>query len=104
MFGRGVSLKGKTLHSIVIVVPLHVSKFYRVLKKLTAFFNPTWTTQMSNRSIQIPGGWNMHIGKASLYLFPEIMGQHTLTQRSMIMLLDGLNSGQIGAANSSSSD
>jgi hypothetical protein len=36
MFGRGVVLKGKTFHSIVIVVPLHVSKFYRVLKKLTA--------------------------------------------------------------------
>jgi hypothetical protein len=37
MFGRGVLLKGKDFHSIVIVVPLHVSKFYRVLKKLTAY-------------------------------------------------------------------
>jgi hypothetical protein len=36
MFGRGVFLKSKTFHSIVIVVPLPVSKFYRVLKKLTA--------------------------------------------------------------------
>jgi hypothetical protein len=35
MFGRGVFLKGKSPHSIVIVVPLHFSKFYRVLKKLT---------------------------------------------------------------------
>jgi hypothetical protein len=37
MFGRGVFLKAKNFHSIVIVVPLHVSKFYRVLKKLTAW-------------------------------------------------------------------
>jgi hypothetical protein len=36
MFGRGVFLKGKSFHSIVIVVPLHVSKFCWVLKKLTA--------------------------------------------------------------------
>jgi hypothetical protein len=36
MFGRGIFLKGKNFHSIVIVVPLHVSKFYRVLKKLRA--------------------------------------------------------------------
>jgi hypothetical protein len=36
MFGRGVFLKGKNYHSIVIVVPLHVSNFSRVLKKLTA--------------------------------------------------------------------
>jgi hypothetical protein len=36
MFGRGVFLKGKNFHSIVIVVPLGVSKFSRVLKKLTA--------------------------------------------------------------------
>jgi hypothetical protein len=40
MFGRGVFLKGKNFHSIVIVVPLHVSKFYRVLKKLTAYSDP----------------------------------------------------------------
>jgi hypothetical protein len=38
MFGRAVSLKGKNFDSIVIVVPLHVSKFYRVLKKLTAYW------------------------------------------------------------------
>jgi hypothetical protein len=37
MFGRGVFLKGKNFDSIVIVVPLHVSKFYRVLKKSTAY-------------------------------------------------------------------
>jgi hypothetical protein len=37
MFGRGVFLKGKNFHSVVIVVPLHVSKFSRVLKKLTAY-------------------------------------------------------------------
>jgi hypothetical protein len=37
MFGGGVFLKGKNFHSIVIVVPLHVSKFYRALKKLTAY-------------------------------------------------------------------
>jgi hypothetical protein len=37
MFGRGVFLKGKNFRSIVIVVPLHVSTFYRVLKKLTAY-------------------------------------------------------------------
>jgi hypothetical protein len=36
MFGRGVFLKGKIFHSIVILVPLHVSKFYRVVKKLIA--------------------------------------------------------------------
>jgi hypothetical protein len=36
-FSRGVFLKGKNFHSIVIVVPLHVSKFYRVLKKLAAY-------------------------------------------------------------------
>jgi hypothetical protein len=35
VFGRGVFLKGKNCDSIVIVVPLQVSKFYRVLKKLT---------------------------------------------------------------------
>jgi hypothetical protein len=40
MFGRGVFLKGKNFHSIVIVVPLHVSKLYRVLKKLTAYLRP----------------------------------------------------------------
>jgi hypothetical protein len=40
MFGRGVFLKDKNFHSIVIVVPLHVSKFYRVLKKLTAWPEP----------------------------------------------------------------
>jgi hypothetical protein len=38
MFGRGVFLKGKNCHSIVIVVPLHVSKLFRVLKKLTACY------------------------------------------------------------------
>jgi hypothetical protein len=32
----GGILKGRNFHSIVIVGPLHVSKFYRVLKKLTA--------------------------------------------------------------------
>jgi hypothetical protein len=37
VFGRGVFLKGKNFHSIVIVVPLQVSKSYRVLKKLTAY-------------------------------------------------------------------
>jgi hypothetical protein len=37
MFGRGVFLKVKNFHSIVIDVPLHVSKFLRVLKKLTAY-------------------------------------------------------------------
>jgi hypothetical protein len=37
MFGQGVFLKGKNFDSIVIVVPLHVAKFYRVLKKLTAW-------------------------------------------------------------------
>jgi hypothetical protein len=37
MFGRGVFLKGKNFHSIVIVVPLHVLKFYRVLKKLITY-------------------------------------------------------------------
>jgi hypothetical protein len=37
MFGRGVFLKVKNFHSIVIVVRLHVSKFSRVLKKLTAY-------------------------------------------------------------------
>jgi hypothetical protein len=37
MFGRGVFLKDKNFHSIVIVVALHVSKFYRVPKKLTAW-------------------------------------------------------------------
>jgi hypothetical protein len=37
MFGRGVFLKGKNFHSIMIVVPLHGSKFYRVLKKLMAY-------------------------------------------------------------------
>jgi hypothetical protein len=37
MFGRAVFLKRKNFHSIVIVVPVHVSKFYRVLKKLTAY-------------------------------------------------------------------
>jgi hypothetical protein len=36
MFGRGVFLKGKNFHSIAIVVPLQVSNFHRVLKKLTA--------------------------------------------------------------------
>jgi hypothetical protein len=36
MFSRGVFLKSKNCHSIVIVVPLHVSKFFRVLKKFTA--------------------------------------------------------------------
>jgi hypothetical protein len=40
MFGRGVFLKGENFHSIVIVVPLHVSKFYRVIKKLTAYIRP----------------------------------------------------------------
>jgi hypothetical protein len=40
MFGCSVFLKGKNLHSIVIVVLLHVSKFYRVLKKLTAYQKP----------------------------------------------------------------
>jgi hypothetical protein len=48
MFGRGVFLKGKSFHSIVIVVPLHVSKFYRVLKKLTAHSGPA-----SKRGYQI---------------------------------------------------
>jgi hypothetical protein len=42
MFGRGVFLKGKNFDSIVIVVPLHVSKFYRVLKKLTAYGPAEW--------------------------------------------------------------
>jgi hypothetical protein len=37
MFGSGVFLKSKNFHLIVIVVPFHVSKFYRVLKKLTAY-------------------------------------------------------------------
>jgi hypothetical protein len=37
MFGRCVFLKDKYFYSIVIVVPLRVSKFYRVLKKLTAY-------------------------------------------------------------------
>jgi hypothetical protein len=36
MFGRGVLLKDKNFDSIAIVVPLHISKFSRVLKKLTA--------------------------------------------------------------------
>jgi hypothetical protein len=36
MLGRGVLLKGKNLHSIVIVVQLHVSKFSRALKEFTA--------------------------------------------------------------------
>jgi hypothetical protein len=36
MFGRGIFLKGKNFHSIVIVVLLRVSKFSRVLKKLMA--------------------------------------------------------------------
>jgi hypothetical protein len=40
MFGRGVFLKEKSFHSIVIAVPLHVSKFYRVRKKLTAYCRP----------------------------------------------------------------
>jgi hypothetical protein len=40
VFGRGVFLKGESFDSIVIVVPLHVSKFYRVLKKLTAYRAP----------------------------------------------------------------
>jgi hypothetical protein len=44
MFGGGVFLKGKNFHSIVIVVPLHVSKFYRVLKKLTAYLL-TWESE-----------------------------------------------------------
>jgi hypothetical protein len=30
-------LKGKNFDSMVIVVPLHVSKFFRVLKKLAAY-------------------------------------------------------------------
>jgi hypothetical protein len=30
-------LKGKNIHSILIVAPPHVSKFFRVLKNLTAF-------------------------------------------------------------------
>jgi hypothetical protein len=38
MFDRGGFLIGKAFHSIVVLVPLHVSKFYRVLKKLTASF------------------------------------------------------------------
>jgi hypothetical protein len=36
MFGPGVFLKGKNFDSTVIVVPLHFSKPYRVLKKLKA--------------------------------------------------------------------
>jgi hypothetical protein len=35
MFGRGVLLKGQNFRPIVIVVSLHVLKFYRILKKLT---------------------------------------------------------------------
>jgi hypothetical protein len=37
MFGRGAFLKSKNFDSMVIVVPLHVSKSYRVLKELTAY-------------------------------------------------------------------
>jgi hypothetical protein len=37
IFGRGVFLKGKNFHSIVIVVPLHVSKSCQAIKKLTAY-------------------------------------------------------------------
>jgi hypothetical protein len=37
MFGRGVFLTGNNFHSIVIVVPLHVSKLSRVLKRLAAY-------------------------------------------------------------------
>jgi hypothetical protein len=47
MFGRGVFLKGKNLHSIVIVVPLHVSKFSRALKKLTA----SWASLTASKSL-----------------------------------------------------
>jgi hypothetical protein len=36
MSGQGIFLKAKNFHSIVIVVPLHVSNFSGVLKKLTA--------------------------------------------------------------------
>jgi hypothetical protein len=36
MFGRGVFLKGKNFHSIVIATPPQFSDLYRVLKKLTA--------------------------------------------------------------------
>jgi hypothetical protein len=37
MFGRGVFLKVKNFHPIVIAVPLHISEFSQVLKKLTAY-------------------------------------------------------------------
>jgi hypothetical protein len=40
MFGRAVVLKSKTFHSIVIVIPLQISNFYRVIKKLPAWLMP----------------------------------------------------------------
>jgi hypothetical protein len=37
IFGRGVFLNGKNFHSIVIVARVHISRFSRVLKKLTVW-------------------------------------------------------------------
>jgi hypothetical protein len=37
MFGRDVFLKGKRFHSIVVLVPFHVSKLSRVHKELIAY-------------------------------------------------------------------
>jgi hypothetical protein len=65
MFGGGVFLKGKNSHSIVIVVPLHVSKFYRVLKKLTAYIPSCWDRSHKNlnksccNQEQTPKRWNV---------------------------------------------
>jgi hypothetical protein len=49
MFGRGVFLKLKNFHSILIAVRLHVSKFYQVLKKSTAL---SFVRQFSDRKPQ----------------------------------------------------
>jgi hypothetical protein len=35
--GRGVFFEGKNFYSIVIVAPLHLSKFYRVSQKVNIF-------------------------------------------------------------------
>jgi hypothetical protein len=42
-------LRVKNSHSIVIVVPLHVSKFYRVLKKLTTYTRVLTSGQLLTR-------------------------------------------------------
>jgi hypothetical protein len=50
MFGRGILFNDKNFDSILIVAPSHPSKFYRILKKLTAD-RPDWETFREDRNI-----------------------------------------------------